>query len=219
VIGRLARRRYRHLSPRYLIDRMQLVAHERRHPDAPWLTPESVAFLERWLTPDWVGFEWGSGRSTLWFAERVRLLISIEHDPHWYEKIARRLDEQGLVHKVAYRLCAVDDCGDTHQPYVSAIAQQPDGALHFCLVDGVTQFRAHCALACLQKLSTGGLVIVDNANWFLPREPSSRAPDSRGFADGWASAEWQEFDQRVTNWPCIWTSNGVTDTAIWTKPA
>jgi hypothetical protein len=28
----------------------------------------------------------------------------------------------------------------------------------------------------------------------------------------------QEFHRRVADWPCIWTSNGLTDTAIWTKP-
>ena len=97
--GGLALHTYRHLTPRYLIDRVRLIAYERRHPDAPWLTSEAIAFLERWLEPDAVGFEWGSGRSTVWFAQRVRQLISIEHDPHWYEEVTRRLDEKGLEAK------------------------------------------------------------------------------------------------------------------------
>jgi hypothetical protein len=103
-------------------------------------------------------------------------------------------------------------------PYVAAISEYPDQALNFCLIDRVAKLRAHCALACLPKLAQGGIAIVDNANWFLPREPKSRSPDSRGPADGCANAEWQEFRRRVADWPCIWTSNGVTDTAIWTKP-
>jgi hypothetical protein len=218
VIGGLARRRYRHLTPRYLVDRVRLMASERRRPDAPWLTSESVAFLERWLAPDYVGFEWGSGRSTVWFAKRVRQLISIEHDPHWYEEVKRRLVEEGLGLKVTYRGFAVDDVADAAHPYVATISEYQDGALHFCLVDGVARLRAQCALACLPKLARGGIAIVDNANWFLPREPKSRGPNSRGPADGYASAEWREFDRRVADWPCIWTSNGVTDTAIWTKP-
>jgi hypothetical protein len=218
MIGGLARRRYRHLTPRYFVDRVRLMAYERRHPDAPWLTSEAVAFLERWLRPDFVGFEWGSGRSTVWFAKRVRQLISIEHDPHWYEEVIGRLDDKDSRRKVSYRRLAVDDGADRDHPYVSAISEYPDGALHFCLIDGVTELRARCALACLSKLKPGGLAIVDNANWFLPREPRSPAPDSRGPADGYASAEWAEFDRRVAHWPCIWTSNGVTDTAIWTKP-
>jgi hypothetical protein len=218
VIVGLAPRRYRHLTPRYVLDRVRLLAHERRHPDAPWLTIEAVAFLERWLACDGVGFEWGSGRSTVWLARRVRRLTSIEHDPAWFEKIKRRLDEQELAPKVDYRHVAVDHDADAAHPYVSAISDHPDGALDFCLVDGLTRLRAHCALVCLPKLRTGGIAIVDNANWFLPHEPKSRAPDSRGPADGCANATWQEFSRRVAAWPCIWTSNGVTDTAIWTKP-
>lgn len=219
VIGGLVQRRYRHLTPRYVFDRVRLIAYQRRRPDAPWLTSEAVAFLERWLEPDFVGFEWGSGRSTIWFAQRVRQLISIEHDPHWFEEVRRRLAEEGLAPKVTCRRFAVDDAASKDYPYVSAISRLPDGALHFCLVDGATRLRAHCALACLPKLRSGGLAIIDNANWFLPREPGSRAPSSRRPADGYASDEWAEFDRRVADWPCIWTSNGVFDTAIWTKPA
>jgi Methyltransferase domain len=219
MTGGLARRRYRHLTPRYFIDRVRLMAYERHHPDAPWLTSEAVAFLERWLELDSLGFEWGSGRSTVWFAQRVRRLISIEHDPRWDEEVRRCLHKEGLAPKVSYRHLAVDDGADRDPPYVSAISEYPDATLHFCLIDGVTELRARCALACLSKLKPGGLAIVDNANWFLPREPRSPAPDSRGPADGYASAAWQEFDRRVADWPCIWTSNGVTDTAIWMKPA
>ena len=217
IVG-LARRRYPHLTPRYLVDRVRLIAYERRHPDAPWLTVEAVSFLERWLARDCVGFEWGSGRSTVWFAQRVRRLTSIEHDPVWFEKVRRRLDEQELAPIVDYRRLAVDDDADAAQPYVSAISEHQDEALHFCLVDGATELRAHCALACLRKLKTGGIAIVDNANWFLPREPRSWAPNSRGPADGYPTSEWVEFDRQVADWPCIWTSNGVTNTAIWTKP-
>ena len=120
---------------------------------------------------------------------------------------------------MSYRRVTVDDFGDgDHHPNLCAISDQPAGAMHFCLVDGVTELRARCALACLAKLKHGGLVLLDNANWFLPREPKSRAPNSRGAADGYASAELAEFDRRVAGWPCTWTSNGVTDTAIWTKP-
>jgi Methyltransferase domain len=217
-MGGLACRRYGHLSPRYLFDRLRLMAHERRKPDAPWLTSDAVTFLGRWLEQNFVGFEWGSGRSTIWFAERVQQLTSIEHDPHWLEEVSRRLDEKGLAHKVTCRCFVVGEAADRCRPYVSAIAEHPDETLHFCLIDGVSRLRAHCALACLPKLKNGGIVIVDNANWFLPREPRSRAPNSRGTADGYASAEWQAFDRQVAGWPCTWTSNGVTDTVIWTKP-
>jgi hypothetical protein len=51
VFQGVARGRYRHLTPRYVFDRVRVLAHERRHPEAPWLTAAAVAFLERWLDP------------------------------------------------------------------------------------------------------------------------------------------------------------------------
>jgi hypothetical protein len=141
-----------------VVDRVRLIAYERRHPDAPWLASEAVAFLEQWLRPDLVGFEWGSGRSTVWFARRVRHLISIEHDPHWYEEVKNRLDQKDVAHKVTFRCVPIDDGAVAHPShYVAAISDQEDSALDFCLIDGVTRLRAQCALACLPKLTTGGI--------------------------------------------------------------
>jgi hypothetical protein len=44
--ARLKQRAFGHLTPRYVVDRLRLIAHERLNPDAPWLTAAVVAFLE-----------------------------------------------------------------------------------------------------------------------------------------------------------------------------
>lgn len=216
--ARLKQRAFGHLTPRYVVDRLRLIAHERLNPDAPWLTAEAVTFLEAWLRPQHVGFEWGSGRSTVWFAARVRRLTSVEHDPDWYRETGRRLEVKELCGRVTYRYVPSDDQepGETH-PYVSVISGH-DGGLDFCLVDGVTGLRAYCALACLAKLKPNGVLIVDNANWFIPRSPKSRAPNSRALFAGYASVAWSEFARRTADWQCIWTTNGITDTALWVRP-
>jgi len=41
---------------------------ERKNPDAPWFVPRRSITSERELRPYFVGFEWGCGRSTEWFA-------------------------------------------------------------------------------------------------------------------------------------------------------
>ena len=74
------KRSFRHWTFRYLIDRTELLLYERRHPDLPWLTREAVDFLASWLQPSDHGLEWGSGRSTVWLAQRVSRLVSIEHN-------------------------------------------------------------------------------------------------------------------------------------------
>ena len=72
------------------------------------------------------------------------------------------------------------------------------------------------ALAVLPKLRSGALLIVDNANWFLPS--ASRAPSSRGLTDSPLSPTWEQFAIAVSGWEMQWTENGVADTAIWTAP-
>ena len=90
-------RSFRHWTPRYILNRLHLFLIEKRHPDWPWLTAASIQILSSWLRPTDIGFEWGSGRSTLWFARRIRKLISVEHDPKWYDKISHVLKEENVT--------------------------------------------------------------------------------------------------------------------------
>ena len=178
--------------------------------------------LERWLRPDHVGIEWGSGRSTLWFAGRVRHLLSVEHHAGWHESVSSELAEHGMTN-VDCRLCPCESERDETpewiaamfaSDYVRAVDTFEPRSLDFALVDGM--YRSACALAAVPKLRSGGLLIVDNANWFLPS--ASRAPSSRGVADPPLSPTWERFAKAVSGWEMRWTENGVADTAIWTAP-
>lgn len=53
----------------------------------PWMHPAAVAYLESLVQPDWTVLEQGSGGSTLWFAKRVKHVVSVEDNPVWYECI------------------------------------------------------------------------------------------------------------------------------------
>ena len=59
---------------------------ETENPDAPWLVPESILFLDKWLQKNMHGFEFGSGRSTKWFTNRVSFYYSVEGNLEWYNK-------------------------------------------------------------------------------------------------------------------------------------
>ena len=201
-------RRFRHWTPRYILNRITLMAHERMHPDSPWLTRTMVEILASWLGPDDRGLEWGSGRSSLWFAERVKHLVSVEHNESWYRKGHSKLKEKKLEN-VDYRFY-ID-----RLEYVSFTDQLPRESFDFILVDGIERDR--CALAAIPLLKDRGILIIDNINWYLPSE--SYSPDSRRFPEGAASENWHSFSKKVTGWRCIWTTNGVTDTALWVKSA
>jgi predicted O-methyltransferase YrrM len=209
-------RRFRHWTPAYIRDRLTVWWYERTHPDAPWLTRDMNQLLESWLRPHHAGLEFGSGRSTLWLAARVGRLTTVEHDGAWQERIRSRLAGRRLTAIVDYRLHVDGASGGAGTRYAAVAAEFAAESLDFVLVDGMC--RDQCALASIALLKHGGLLIVDNVNWYVPRKEKSRSPNSRSLADGYASESWKEFHERVQDWQSIWTSDGVTDTAAWFKP-
>src|SRR4051812_3857706 len=79
-----------HWTPRYALNRALSAWFYFRHPEAPWLTPQSIALLDAWLKPSHRGIEWGAGRSTVWVGRRVAHLLSIECDPQWHAWVSSR---------------------------------------------------------------------------------------------------------------------------------
>lgn len=206
-------RRVGHWTPRYVVNRSRLWWYEQCHPDAPWLTPEANRLLGTMIPPGSAGLEWGSGRSTLWLAARLASLTSVESQPAWHERVGDGLARAGHRH-VRHRLESLEPRNDPAQsPYVQVAAELRDGSLGFVLVDG--DYRDHCALAVLPKLAPVAVLVVDNANWYLDRP--THAPASRT-GKGPLNERWAEFECRVASWRSIWTSSGVTDTAIWVRP-
>ncbi len=79
--------------------------------------------MASWVRPEDVGLEWGSGRSTVWFAKRVAEITSVEHDPKWASIVRKRLCVANLETRVSYRFCPD---GANEQPtseYVMVVAQ------------------------------------------------------------------------------------------------
>ncbi|HYE03560.1 MAG TPA: class I SAM-dependent methyltransferase [Phycisphaerales bacterium] len=206
-------RSIRHWTPRYVRNRVAAALYQRRNMDKPWLTPAANSMLATLLKPTDAGIEWGSGRSTCWLAQRLATLTSVEHDPAWHGRVREMIAARGLTN-VDYRLVTERDPeGPERSPYVRVCAEMPDRSLGFALVDGV--IREFCALAVLPKLAPGGVLVVDNINWFL--DHPTHSPASR-VGKGPANERWGEFVRHVAGWRMIWTSSGVTDTAIFFKP-
>jgi predicted O-methyltransferase YrrM len=203
-----------HRTPRYVFNRTRQMRYERSHPDAPWLTPAAIRLLGRLLRPADRGAEFGSGRSTVWFASRVAALTSVEHDMRWHATVAVRLKDRGLDN-VDYILAPEDQPmergGDS--AYARTALGFADHSLDFALVDG--HYRDYSAKFIMPKLKPGGMLIIDNVNWYLPCE--SKAPNSRTAATGPVTEVWTEVWQELRDWRTIWTSSGVWDTAIFIK--
>ena len=155
-------RSLRHWTPRYIFNRVILLITEKQHPDWPWLTSSSIRILSSWLRNEDVGFEWGSGRSTLWFSQRVKKIISIEHSREYYNKVTNSLRQANIKNVEPHRIECDEKVDAPNSLYVKIIEKNPDSTFDFILVDGI--LRHHCAFAALPKVRPGGLIIIDNVN-------------------------------------------------------
>lgn len=172
---------------------------ERDNPDAPWFVPAAIDYIERELRPDFVGFEWGCGRSTEWFARRVRHVTSIEGRRAWFDEISRRVVNGELAARITLRLAEVttehDFIQEEIERYAGAIDEVADGSLDFVVVDG--HFREACLRCIGKKLRPGGLLIIDNSEVVpKPLLDTFRVDDARI----WNNGIWETT---VIHWPMI----------------
>lgn len=201
--------RWKHWTPSYAVGRIRLEVHQRLHPDDPWLTPEATSLLDRLLRPTDIAIEWGSGRSTAWIARRVKHLTSFEDQAEWYARVKESLERQG-IQNVTYNFVdlPVTVRHDANTEYARGWEKFPDESIDFALIDG--QARLPTALGVLPKLRPGGLLVVDNAEWYLERPPRPGEPPIP------EDPTWQEFALEVRDWRVLWCKL-TFETAIWIK--
>jgi hypothetical protein len=140
----------------------------------------ATRYLEKRLRRRAVVFEYGGGGSTLWLAQRVGRLTTIEHDAGWFTRIEQALTTTGLTNCVVLlrepRGTAVpprvpgsggidygsNRCLGSFEEYVQAIDSFPDDSFDLVLVDG--RSRAACLHHAAPKVRRGGLLILDDSN-------------------------------------------------------
>jgi len=184
-------------------------------PDHPWLTRQANSILDTYLKKTDRGLEFGSGRSSMWFAQRIAHLTSVEHHEGWYKQVSQMFADNH-VDNVDYRHCpkVAQDADPAGSGYVKVVEEFDPGSLDFALVDGI--YRDHVAAAVLPKLRPGGVLIIDNINHYFPS--GSHSPNSRSTRDGPNGDLWKRVHDEVSSWRYIWTSSGVSDTAFFFKP-
>ena len=120
-----------------------------------------MQYLEHIVQPGFVVFEFGSGASTPWFAERVQRIYSIESDRAWFDAVRAALQDIG---RDCYELtlCPVEDkYGSQH--YADQIKQQPDESVDLVFIDG--KALPNCLLAAKPKVKPGGWMVMDDLTY------------------------------------------------------
>lgn len=113
----------------------------------PWITYPAIRFLEPRITATFNIFEFGSGLSTLWWADRAASITSVEHDRGWHERIAKKAPANA-------RLLLEDGDG-----YIQAASGQIYDVI---VVDGIR--RPDCARHAIGSLGSAGVLVWDNTD-------------------------------------------------------
>jgi precorrin-6B methylase 2 len=142
----------------------------------PWITYPGVRFLESRLKPEMEVFEFGSGASTLWWARRVRRVISCEDNREWFERTREHAPAN-------VELMHADSAGQEYSNAILPYKSQFD----IVVIDGSDRVR--CARNCLGALKPDGVILWDNTDreeyrpgFELLREQGFRRVDFIGMA-------------------------------------
>ena len=132
--------------------------------ELPWFSYAAIDFLNGYLDKDMTVCEYGSGGSTLFFARRVKSVVSIEDNSRWYDLVSRRLEEKA-VRNVQLRLYPFDfrnPAGFENSAYLHALDEKFD----VIVVDGSeewNQVRPVCFERAEGRIKPGGIIVVDDS--------------------------------------------------------
>ncbi|MHB8835454.1 MAG: O-methyltransferase [Candidatus Methylomirabilia bacterium] len=118
----------------------------------PWYTYPAIEYLAQLDFSGCSVFEYGSGNGSKYWSRRARTVVSVEADPRWHETGARELAANQRL------LLKEDKVG-----YVGAL-HSAGGDFDIIVIDGA--YRYDCATEAPKRLRDGGLIVLDNSDWF-----------------------------------------------------
>lgn len=153
----------------------------------PWITLPCLDFIENRLNKDMSVFEYGAGNSTFYFSKLAGNVASVEHDQEWFKKIAKESKSN-----ISINYCPLK-YNDTYCRFIINLNSHFD----LIVVDG--RDRVNCIKNCVEKLTHGGCIILDDSE----RKQYKEGVDyltSRGFKklDFWGIAQGLTYKKCTT---------------------
>ncbi|MGZ3764547.1 MAG: FkbM family methyltransferase [Mucilaginibacter sp.] len=117
----------------------------------PWVTYSFIDFIKERLNKQHTVFEFGSGNSTFFYAKYAGIVVSVEHDKEWYDKIVKSKPENAEM-----IFCELVRGGDyCHMPV------KLEEKFDIIIVDG--RDRVDCCKQAVNALSPNGVVVLDDS--------------------------------------------------------
>jgi len=124
---------------------------DREFKPLPWFTYPSIDFLKEKLKSSHTVLEFGSGNSTLFFAEVVKRVVSFEHNTEWYEKLLPKAPQNVEL------ITASDGSSKEYLDGLKNLSEKFD----LVIVDGL--FRKACLSESLNLITDNGIIILDDS--------------------------------------------------------
>jgi predicted O-methyltransferase YrrM len=139
------------------------------NPTEPWISREAIERLRTLLKPDMVGIEWGSGSSTIWYAQRLKELHTYESSEKWSDRLRDYITKHFSGPDLHYYCVPPTQSGRTeflssdgkyYEEYCRAADAPKEVDVIF--IDG--RSRSACIREAVKRLkSSKGVLVLDDA--------------------------------------------------------
>lgn len=151
----------------------------------PWITHFAERLIRHHLELDCAGrgkvFEFGSGGSSVYLRQRAAEVVTVEHDPEWFQAVTGYAEGKGMKMQGLFlvepergqfasgdvsdpsKYCSADPphAANTFKAYASLIDNYLEDYFDLVIVDG--RSRPSCLVHAMPRIRVGGLLVLDNA--------------------------------------------------------
>lgn len=145
--------------------------------ELPWFSYAAIDYLKSNLKNTMDVFEWGTGGSTLFFAQRCRSVVSVEDDAQWMDLVRLQIKSRHIANStIHFRPYNFDRPIDfANSEYVTTIK---DGEYDLIVVDGQDKTfdeRPVCFYIAEAHIRPGGIIVVDDSWRYTKLRTENRA--------------------------------------------
>ncbi len=117
----------------------------------PWVTYSFIDFIKERINKNQHIFEYGSGSSTIFYAERAGSVTSVEHDKGWFDKVKNTSPANAEM-----IFCQLEKDGE-YAKKATLLNKKFD----IIIVDG--RDRVNCCKHSVEALSPNGVLVLDDS--------------------------------------------------------
>lgn len=122
----------------------------------PWINKKAFERLKEILNYESIIAEFGSGKSTLFFASICRRVYSIETSMEWYNMLKNKLGARSNVYLAIYAETDHND-GRSYSMFLEGLCNED---LDLLFIDG--KYRNYCIENQWKRIKVGGYLVIDD---------------------------------------------------------